>query len=174
MVELYPGLFCEGDGRNLDPGTSCPNGEGTALWRGVFSDAVTLVRSDRFYTLDWNTDTLTTWGMNEVTPDREIFKGGVMARLFQRAFPGYLKPDSIHMWQPFYTPAMNMVVAYDQGLLPELQSPSDILTVKDSQVFDDIFDIDARRDIFGPVIHDDGRACFGKELDHTPAQGAPY
>ena len=50
MVELYPGLFCEGDGRNLDPGVSCPNQQGTALWRGVFSDAVTLVRSDRFYT----------------------------------------------------------------------------------------------------------------------------
>ena len=75
MVELYPGLFCEGNGtwvpedqmtkdqknpksseyykcnNGLDPGNSCPNGEGTSLWRGVFSDAVTLVRSDRFYTV---------------------------------------------------------------------------------------------------------------------------
>ena len=72
MVELYPGLFCEGNGdwvpeskvakditspeygkcnNSLDPGVSCPNGEGTSLWRGVFSDAVTLVRSDRFYTV---------------------------------------------------------------------------------------------------------------------------
>ena len=60
LVELYPGLFCEGNGdwdakkktgSNLDPGTSCPSGNGTALWRGVFSDAVTLVRSDRFYTI---------------------------------------------------------------------------------------------------------------------------
>lgn len=75
MVELYPGLFCEGNGtwvpedqmtkdqkdpksseyyqcnNGLDPGNSCPNSEGTALWRGVFSDAVTLVRSDRFYTV---------------------------------------------------------------------------------------------------------------------------
>lgn len=60
LVELYPGLFCEGNGdwdakketgSGLDPGTSCPNGRGTALWRSVFSDAVTLVRSDRFYTI---------------------------------------------------------------------------------------------------------------------------
>ena len=75
MVELYPGLFCEGNGtwvpedrmtkdqkdpkspeyykvnNGLDPGNSCPNSEGTSLWRGVFSDAVTLVRSDRFYTV---------------------------------------------------------------------------------------------------------------------------
>ena len=51
MVELYPGLMCEGDGRCLDPGTMGPNGSPTALWAGVFCDAVTLVRSDRFYTV---------------------------------------------------------------------------------------------------------------------------
>ena len=45
QVELYPGLVCEGDGQCLDPGT-----KNTALWGAVFSDAVTLVRSDRFYT----------------------------------------------------------------------------------------------------------------------------
>ena len=50
QVELYPGLVCEGQGRCLDPGTTGPGGNGTALWRAVFSDAVTLVRSDRFYT----------------------------------------------------------------------------------------------------------------------------
>lgn len=125
LIELYPGLFCEGQGRCLDPGTNCPNGTGTALWRGVFSDAVTLVRSDRFYTLDWNVDTLTSWGMNEVIPDPYTFKGGVMARLFHRAFPGYFKPDSIHMWQPFYTPAMNLILAHQQGLLQELEPGKD-------------------------------------------------
>ena len=51
MVELYPGLMCEGKGRCLDPGTTGPNHSSTALWAGVFCDAVTLVRSDRFYTL---------------------------------------------------------------------------------------------------------------------------
>lgn len=51
MVELYPGLMCEGEGRCLDPGVTGPNSSPTALWAGVFSDAVTLVRSDRFYTV---------------------------------------------------------------------------------------------------------------------------
>ena len=51
MVELYPGLLCEGKGRCLDPGTLGPNDVTTALWGGVFCDAVTLVRSDRFYTV---------------------------------------------------------------------------------------------------------------------------
>ncbi len=46
MVEMYPGIFVEG---------IAPDSEGIrfppAAGRGVLSDAVTLVRSDRFYTL---------------------------------------------------------------------------------------------------------------------------
>lgn len=145
MIELYPGLFCEGEGRCLDPGSVCPKGKGTALWRGVFSDAVTLVRSDRFYTLDWNTDTLTNWGMNEVIPDLEVNKGGVMARLYQRAFPGFFDNDSIHLWQPFYTPAMNIIVAHDQGLLGELQDPGKIGV--DKALLDKVMNKDAMKDI---------------------------
>lgn len=152
MVELYPGLFCEGDGRCLDPGTSCPNGNGTALWRGVFSDAVTLVRSDRFYTLDWNVDTLTSWGMSEVIPDMQIFKGGVMGRLFQRAFPGYFPCDSIHLWQPFYTPAMNIVVAHDQGLLGELQDTKEIGVSE--AVFAKVMDVDERLGLKRGILND--------------------
>lgn len=48
-VELYPGIFCEGSAdMNLDPG---PNEKTFALWAAIFSDAITLVRSDRFYTV---------------------------------------------------------------------------------------------------------------------------
>ena len=48
-VELYPGAFCEGDSSTgLDPGPSESN---SALWTAIFSDAITLVRSDRFYTV---------------------------------------------------------------------------------------------------------------------------
>lgn len=117
MVELYPGLMCEGDERCLDPGVSCPGEQSTALWRAVFSDAVTLVRSDRFYTIDWNKDSLTSWGFKELTSDPKINKGSVMHRLFQRALPGYFDYNSIHMWQPFYTPAKNLVYAEAQGYL---------------------------------------------------------
>ena len=49
MVELYPGLFLEDAKPRLDPGCGgCPP---YTVGRAVFSDAVTLVRSDRFYTL---------------------------------------------------------------------------------------------------------------------------
>ena len=49
MVELYPGLFLEDAKPAMNPGCGgCPP---YTVGRGVFSDAVTLVRSDRFYTL---------------------------------------------------------------------------------------------------------------------------
>ena len=48
-VELYPGIFCESDeDKGVDPG---PSDVDSALWAAIFSDAITLVRSDRFYTV---------------------------------------------------------------------------------------------------------------------------
>ena len=48
-IELYPGIFCESDDKmGVDPG---PNEVDSALWVAIFSDAITLVRSDRFYTV---------------------------------------------------------------------------------------------------------------------------
>lgn len=48
-VEFYPGVFCESSkDMNADPG---PSGLDSALWTAIFSDAITLVRSDRFYTV---------------------------------------------------------------------------------------------------------------------------
>lgn len=115
QVELYPGLFCEGTDKVLDPGVSCSSGQPTALWRGVFSDAVTLVRSDRFYTLDWNVDSMTSWGFEEVASDGKVNKGSVFHKLFERAFPGFFSYNSLHMWQPFYTPTRNLQLAKEQG-----------------------------------------------------------
>lgn len=49
MVEMYPGLFLEDGKPRMDPGCGgCPP---YTVGRAVFSDAITLVRSDRFYTL---------------------------------------------------------------------------------------------------------------------------
>lgn len=51
-VELYPGIFCETNQANrqlnADPG---PSDLDSALWAAILSDAITLVRSDRFYTV---------------------------------------------------------------------------------------------------------------------------
>ena len=120
-VELYPGYLCEGKENNLDPDVTCPNNQATALWRGIFSDAVTLVRSDRFYTTEWNVDGITGWGMREVSSDPTINKGGLLYKLCQRAFPGYFHYNSLHLWQPYYTPAKNLILAKEQGKLKDLE-----------------------------------------------------
>lgn len=48
---------------------SANNHIGFTAGRAVFSDAITLVRSDRFYTIDYTPSTLTNWGMQEVQQD---------------------------------------------------------------------------------------------------------
>ncbi|KAF2669019.1 heme peroxidase [Microthyrium microscopicum] len=119
MVELYPGVMLEGNGQNIDPGTSCPGGD-SALWRAIFSDAVTLIRSDRFYTIDWNVDSYTAWGFNEVQSDPKVNKGSIINQLFARALPDYFEYNSLHLWQPFYTPTMNAILAEQQGYINQL------------------------------------------------------
>ena len=112
-IELYPGVFCESDeSMGLDPG---PSDVDSALWAAIFSDAITLVRSDRFYTTDWNTNSLTSWGMKEVTPDNDICKSSVFHRLIQRAFPQWYPYNSIQFFHPFYTQQTNAKFAAEQG-----------------------------------------------------------
>ncbi|KAG5783073.1 hypothetical protein H9Q73_003265 [Fusarium xylarioides] len=112
-IELYPGIFCESDEyMGLDPG---PSESSSALWSAIFSDAITLVRSDRFYTVDWNTNSLTSWGMKEVTPNNEICKSSVFHRLIQRAFPGWFPSNTVRFFYPFYTAKQNGIYAEAQG-----------------------------------------------------------
>ncbi|KAL8813523.1 MAG: hypothetical protein Q9200_000197 [Gallowayella weberi] len=112
-VELYPGVFCESlADKGADPG---PSGLDSALWAAIFSDAITLVRSDRFYTVDWNTNSLTSWGMKEVTPDNNTLKSSVFHRILQRAFPEWFPYDSIRFFHPFYTAEKNSEFAKIQG-----------------------------------------------------------
>jgi hypothetical protein len=95
-----------------DPG---PSDVDSALWAAIFSDAITLVRSDVFYTVNWNTNSLTSWGMKEVTEDNDICKSSVFHRLLQRAFPGWFSYNSVRFFHPFYTAEQNAIFAEQQG-----------------------------------------------------------
>ncbi|KAH8651167.1 heme peroxidase-domain-containing protein, partial [Xylariales sp. PMI_506] len=113
-VELYPGVFCESkESKDADPG---PSDIDSALWAAIFSDAITLVRSDRFYTVDWNTNSLTSWGMKEVTEDPNVLKTSVFHRLVQRAFPEWFPYNSVRFFHPFYTSDCNATYARNQEL----------------------------------------------------------
>jgi hypothetical protein len=59
-IELYPGLLCEDAKKPMEPGSGLCLGFTTSF--AILSDAVALVRGDRFYTTDYNPSTLTSFG----------------------------------------------------------------------------------------------------------------
>ena len=64
--------------------------------------------------------------MGQVSLVPEVMKGSVMHRLFQRAFPGFFKYNSLHLWQPFHVLAMNYMLAKAQGKLADLENLSEM------------------------------------------------
>ncbi|CAI4212608.1 unnamed protein product [Parascedosporium putredinis] len=55
--------------------------------RAILSDAVALVRGDRFYTVDYTPKHLTNWGYNEASYDPAVDNSHVFYKLVYRAFP---------------------------------------------------------------------------------------
>ncbi|KAJ0122549.1 prostaglandin g h synthase 2 cyclooxygenase pgh2 [Diaporthe amygdali] len=113
MVELYPGLMIEDikPVRNTGSGI-CPT---YSVGRAVLSDAVTLVRSDRFNTLDFTVSNLTAWGYNEVQPDYKTLGGSMLYKLIQRGLPRWFPYNSIAIMQPMYTKKANENIAKELG-----------------------------------------------------------
>lgn len=93
-IELYPGLAIEDYKEPMVPGVGiCPT---YTISQVVLSDAVALVRGDRFYTLDWSPKNLTNWGFSEVAYDLNINQGCVFYKLMLRTLPNHFKPNSIY------------------------------------------------------------------------------
>ncbi|RLM00414.1 hypothetical protein CFD26_108525 [Aspergillus turcosus] len=97
-VELYPGLIIEKAKEEVVPGSGlCTN---FTISRGILSDAVALVRGDRFYTTDWTPRNVTSWDFNEVNYGDSIDFGCVFYKLVLRAFPHHFKQNSIYAHFP--------------------------------------------------------------------------
>lgn len=73
----------------------------------ILSDAVALVRGDRFYTIDYTPKSLTNWGFNEVNYDNAVNGGHVMHKLIFRAFPNHFVGNSIYAHFPLVNPPEN-------------------------------------------------------------------
>jgi hypothetical protein len=73
----------------------------------ILSDAVALVRGDRFYTVDYTPKSLTNWGFNEVNYDDGVNGGHVMHKLIFRAFPNHFVNNSIYAHFPLVNPSEN-------------------------------------------------------------------
>ncbi|KAL8369574.1 hypothetical protein RB595_000077 [Gaeumannomyces hyphopodioides] len=105
FVELYPGLVAEEDKKPMVPGVGiAPT---YTISRVVLSDAVCLVRGDRFYTTDYSPRALTNWGYNEVQYDLNVNHGCVFYKLFIRAFPNHFKYNSVYAHYPMVVPDEN-------------------------------------------------------------------
>lgn len=102
LVEIYPGIIAESAKDPMAPGSGlCP---GYTISRAVLSDAVALVRGDRFYTIDYHPRKLTNWGYKEVDFDLDVNNGCVFHKLFARAFPDHFEPNSVYAHFPMTTP----------------------------------------------------------------------
>ncbi|KAF2792478.1 hypothetical protein K505DRAFT_246585 [Melanomma pulvis-pyrius CBS 109.77] len=112
-VEIYPGLVVEDAKKPLAPGSGLT--PGYTISRGVLSDAVALVRGDRFYTTDYNPRTLTNYGYKSVDSDVGIDNGCVFYKLFLRAFPQHFAQNSVYAHYPLTIPSAMKEALKDLG-----------------------------------------------------------
>jgi linoleate 8R-lipoxygenase/9,12-octadecadienoate 8-hydroperoxide 8R-isomerase len=113
FVELYPGLAVEAAKPLMVPGSGlCTT---YTISRAVLSDAVALVRGDRFYTVDYTPKNLTNWGYSEVNYDLTVDHGHVFYKLFLRAFPNNFKPNSVYVHFPMVIPSENRKILESLG-----------------------------------------------------------
>ncbi|KAL8793127.1 MAG: hypothetical protein Q9195_004239 [Heterodermia aff. obscurata] len=103
-VELYPGLVAEETKEAMEGQGLCL---GFTVGTTILSDAVALVRGDRFYTDDFNPACLTHWGFDQASASTKIAKGGSMYKLLMQAFPGVYKSNSVYALFPFTVPQEN-------------------------------------------------------------------
>lgn len=111
FVELYPGLVAEEAKQPMVPGVGiAPT---YTISRVVLSDAVVLVRGDRYYTIDYNPRSLTNWGFTEVQYDLNVNHGCCFYKLFLRGFPNHFKTNSIYAHYPMVIPSENHKIMSD-------------------------------------------------------------
>jgi linoleate 8R-lipoxygenase/9,12-octadecadienoate 8-hydroperoxide 8R-isomerase len=122
-IELYPGLIVENTKIPMSPGAGlCPN---QTIGKAILSDAVALVRGDRFFTVvcfsfeqliqDYSPSNLTQFGYNAVATDPNVAQGGVLYRLLMRAFPGWYEYNSVFAMFPLTIPSENEKILTDLG-----------------------------------------------------------
>ncbi|KAK3377487.1 linoleate diol synthase precursor [Podospora didyma] len=106
-VELYPGLVAEKAKPPMSPGSGlCVN---YTTSRAILSDAVSLIRGDRFIRVIIRPRKLPTGEKryNEVNADLEVDLGHVSSKLIFRAFPNHFAQNSIYAHFPFVIPSEN-------------------------------------------------------------------
>ena len=110
---MYAGMVSESPKVPMIPGAGIT--PTFTISRAILSDAVALVRGDRFYTIDYNPRNLTNWGYSEVQYDLAVQQGCVFYKLCIRAFPNHFKGNSIYAHYPMTVPDENKKIMKDLG-----------------------------------------------------------
>ncbi|KAF2752804.1 linoleate diol synthase [Pseudovirgaria hyperparasitica] len=100
-LELYPGLMAECTKPAMPGSGVCP---GQTTGRGILDDAVSLVRGDRFLSYDFNSNTLTNWGVSKLAASPPGSYGGMLPQLLFNGLPEAFAGTSPYVLLPFYTP----------------------------------------------------------------------
>lgn len=100
-LELYPGLMAEVTKPAMPGSGVCP---GHTTGRGILDDAVSLVRGDRFLSYDFNSSTLTNWGVAKLGDLPPGAYGGMLPKLLFTGLPAAFTGTSSYALMPFYTP----------------------------------------------------------------------
>ncbi|CAE6439631.1 unnamed protein product [Rhizoctonia solani] len=102
-LELYAGLHAE---ETMPLGTGSGLCAGYTITRAILSDAIALIRGDRFFTTDFTPTNLTAWGIQDVArdPNNGAF-GAYLPKLLMRALPRHYPHNSVYSLFPFFTPS---------------------------------------------------------------------
>jgi linoleate 8R-lipoxygenase / 9,12-octadecadienoate 8-hydroperoxide 8R-isomerase len=113
FVEIYPGIIVESAKEAMIPGSGlCTN---FTISRAILSDAVGLVRGDRFYTVDYTSKNLTNFGFEAANYDLTVDNGCVFHKLVLRALPHNYSSDSIYAHFPMVVPSENEKIMTNLG-----------------------------------------------------------
>ncbi|EME49010.1 hypothetical protein DOTSEDRAFT_119905 [Dothistroma septosporum NZE10] len=100
-LELYPGLMAECTKPAIPGSGVCP---GQTTGRGILDDAVALVRGDRYLSYDFNSNTLSNWGISKLGDVPGGTYGGMLPHLLFTGLPNSFTGTSPYALLPFYTP----------------------------------------------------------------------
>jgi cytochrome P450 len=148
QVELYPGLVAEEAKKPVLPASGlCPS---YTVSRAVLSDAVALVRGDRFYTIDYHPKKLTNWGYTAVASDTGIDNGCVFYKLFTTVFPHHFRPNSVYAHYPMTVPLEMTKVLKDLGRYDQynFEKPTRLATTSVAYSYDAVKAITRNQEIF--------------------------
>ena len=107
-MEIYPGIVVEVAKKTMKPGSGLAANFTTS--RAILSDAVSLVRSDRFYTIDSTPQNLTNWGYRACGYNLDINHGCVFYKLILNALPNHFSKNSVYAHYPLVIPSENQVI----------------------------------------------------------------